>query len=77
MKTYEGKLDAKGMRFGIVIARFNEFIHFLYLIEYFFFHRSRRSKRSKVDSRDGGVFQYSPPQRTHRRNVQRCRRCGP
>jgi 6,7-dimethyl-8-ribityllumazine synthase len=26
MKTYEGKLDAKGMKFGIVIARFNEFI---------------------------------------------------
>ncbi len=26
MKTIEGKLDAKGLRFGIVIARFNEFI---------------------------------------------------
>jgi 6,7-dimethyl-8-ribityllumazine synthase len=26
MKTYEGKLDARGMKFGIVIARFNEFI---------------------------------------------------
>jgi 6,7-dimethyl-8-ribityllumazine synthase len=26
MKTYEGKLDASGMKFGIVIARFNEFI---------------------------------------------------
>jgi 6,7-dimethyl-8-ribityllumazine synthase len=26
MKTLEGKLDAKGLRFGIVIARFNEFI---------------------------------------------------
>ena len=26
MKTYEGKLDAKGMKFGIVISRFNEFI---------------------------------------------------
>lgn len=26
MKTIEGKLDAKAMRFGIVIARFNEFI---------------------------------------------------
>jgi len=26
MKTIEGKLDAKGMTFGIVIARFNEFI---------------------------------------------------
>lgn len=26
MKTIEGKLDAKGMKFGIVIARFNEFI---------------------------------------------------
>ena len=26
MKTYTGKLDAKGMKFGIVIARFNEFI---------------------------------------------------
>ena len=26
MKTFEGKLDAKGMKFGIVIARFNEFI---------------------------------------------------
>ena len=26
MKTIEGKLDAKGMRFGIVISRFNEFI---------------------------------------------------
>ena len=26
MKTIEGKLDATGLRFGIVIARFNEFI---------------------------------------------------
>jgi 6,7-dimethyl-8-ribityllumazine synthase len=26
MKTIEGKLNAKGMKFGIVIARFNEFI---------------------------------------------------
>lgn len=26
MKTIEGKLDAKGLRFGIVISRFNEFI---------------------------------------------------
>ena len=26
MKTIEGKLDAKGLKFGIVIARFNEFI---------------------------------------------------
>lgn len=26
MKTFEGKLDAKGLRFGIVISRFNEFI---------------------------------------------------
>jgi len=26
MKTFEGKLDARGMKFGIVIARFNEFI---------------------------------------------------
>ena len=26
MKTYEGKLDARGMKFGIIIARFNEFI---------------------------------------------------
>ncbi len=26
MKTIEGKLDASGLRFGIVIARFNEFI---------------------------------------------------
>jgi len=26
MKTMEGKLDAKGLKFGIVIARFNEFI---------------------------------------------------
>ena len=26
MITIEGKLDAKGMRFGIVISRFNEFI---------------------------------------------------
>ena len=26
MRTIEGKLDAKGLRFGIVIARFNEFI---------------------------------------------------
>jgi 6,7-dimethyl-8-ribityllumazine synthase len=26
MKTIEGKLDGKGMRFGIVISRFNEFI---------------------------------------------------
>jgi 6,7-dimethyl-8-ribityllumazine synthase len=26
MKTIEGKLDAQGLRFGIVIARFNEFI---------------------------------------------------
>jgi 6,7-dimethyl-8-ribityllumazine synthase len=26
MKTYEGKLDAQGMKFGIVISRFNEFI---------------------------------------------------
>lgn len=26
MKTYEGKLDATGLRFGIVIGRFNEFI---------------------------------------------------
>ena len=26
MKTYEGKLDAKGLKFGIVIGRFNEFI---------------------------------------------------
>jgi 6,7-dimethyl-8-ribityllumazine synthase len=26
MKTIEGKLDGKGLRFGIVIARFNEFI---------------------------------------------------
>jgi len=26
MKTIEGKLDAKGFKFGIVIARFNEFI---------------------------------------------------
>jgi len=25
MKTIEGKLDAKGLKFGIVIARFNEF----------------------------------------------------
>ena len=26
MRTIEGKLDAKGMRFGIVISRFNDFI---------------------------------------------------
>jgi 6,7-dimethyl-8-ribityllumazine synthase len=26
MNTFEGKLDAKGLKFGIVIARFNEFI---------------------------------------------------
>ena len=26
MKTIEGNLDAKGLKFGIVIARFNEFI---------------------------------------------------
>jgi 6,7-dimethyl-8-ribityllumazine synthase len=26
MKTFEGKLDAKDLKFGIVIARFNEFI---------------------------------------------------
>ena len=26
MKTFEGKLDARGLKFGIVIARFNEFI---------------------------------------------------
>ena len=26
MKTYEGKLIAKGLKFGIVIGRFNEFI---------------------------------------------------
>jgi 6,7-dimethyl-8-ribityllumazine synthase len=26
MKTIEGKLDAKGLKFGIIIARFNEFI---------------------------------------------------
>ena len=26
MKTFEGKLDATGMKIGIVIARFNEFI---------------------------------------------------
>ena len=26
MKTFEGKLDAKGLKFGIVISRFNEFI---------------------------------------------------
>jgi len=26
MKTFEGKLDAKGLKIGIVIARFNEFI---------------------------------------------------
>ena len=26
MKTIEGKLDAKGLKFGIVITRFNEFI---------------------------------------------------
>ena len=26
MKTIEGKLDAKGLHFGIVISRFNEFI---------------------------------------------------
>ena len=26
MNTIEGKLDAKGLKFGIVIARFNEFI---------------------------------------------------
>jgi len=26
MKTFEGKLEAKGLKFGIVIARFNEFI---------------------------------------------------
>lgn len=26
MKTIEGKLDAKGLKFGIVISRFNEFI---------------------------------------------------
>ena len=26
MRTIEGKLDAKGLRFGIVISRFNEFI---------------------------------------------------
>jgi 6,7-dimethyl-8-ribityllumazine synthase len=26
MKTIEGKLDANGLKFGIVIARFNEFI---------------------------------------------------
>jgi 6,7-dimethyl-8-ribityllumazine synthase len=26
MKTYEGKLDAKGLKFGIIIGRFNEFI---------------------------------------------------
>ena len=26
MQTIEGKLDAKGLRFGIVISRFNEFI---------------------------------------------------
>lgn len=26
MKTIEGKLDASGLKFGIVIARFNEFI---------------------------------------------------
>lgn len=26
MKTYEGQLDAKGLKFGIIISRFNEFI---------------------------------------------------
>ena len=26
MKTFEGKLMAEGLRFGIVVARFNEFI---------------------------------------------------
>ena len=26
MKTYEGKLIAKGLKFAIVIGRFNEFI---------------------------------------------------
>ncbi|MFH0774182.1 MAG: 6,7-dimethyl-8-ribityllumazine synthase [bacterium] len=26
MKVYEGKMDARGMRFGIVVSRFNEFI---------------------------------------------------
>ncbi len=26
MKTYEGKLDATGLKFGIVISRYNEFI---------------------------------------------------
>ena len=26
MKTYEGQLDARGLKFGIVISRFNEFI---------------------------------------------------
>lgn len=26
MKTFEGKLEAKGLRFGIVVSRFNEFI---------------------------------------------------
>ena len=26
MRTFEGKLDAKGLKFAIVIARFNEFI---------------------------------------------------
>ncbi len=26
MKTIEGKLDAKGLKFGIIIGRFNEFI---------------------------------------------------
>ena len=26
MKTYEGKLTGKGLKIGIVVARFNEFI---------------------------------------------------
>jgi len=26
MKIYEGKLDAKGLKFGIVVSRFNDFI---------------------------------------------------
>lgn len=26
MKTIEGKLDASGLKFGIIVSRFNEFI---------------------------------------------------
>ena len=34
MKVYEGKLIAEGLKFGIIVARFNEFIVENYYLEH-------------------------------------------